>query len=528
MARVKVGIALLFALAFLAAAMIAGPANASARVALVIGNATYQRFGDLRNPGKDAWAMAETLQSLGFTLVGDKAHVDATRRTMLSLLGQMEDLLEAEAPGTDTTALVYYSGHGVAEAGSNWLVPSDDDAIHYREDVPDFAIGARSVMRRLEGRGGGLNILILDACRNNPLASRRATRGGVSRGLAPMNAPSNTVIAYAAAPGQVAYDGEGELSPFTGALIEAMGQPGKRLVDVLGATAAAVERATAGMPQGRQEPWLEMKPLQSPFYFTAPIERTTEGDLSDAARLRAEEELLFWESIKDRDDPEDFRAYLDQYPEGRFNALAQNRLRKTVAPVPSPESVELALGLEHLQRRRIQVGLASEGFDPGLEDGAFGPGTRSAIRRWQSSRGLKVTGYLNGESSKRLLEAEVYATQEPSRSVTVQYFPKDLDRGIVEAALRGLGVNLVIGTTQVSESGTNAIWFGQDVSVDDVKLIAMSLIRSGVGIKAIRPFRNPGGERSSLVQVGADRAYANRPALTSRDVQRATRFVRTE
>ena len=180
-------------------------ALASARVALVIGNGDYARFGDLQNPANDARAMAEKLQSLGFALVGAEAHVNVTRKAVAQLLRELEDEL-AQDSGQPATALVYYSGHGVAEAGTNWLVPVDDGDIRYREDVPDFAIGARSVMRRLEGRGGGLNILILDACRNNPLPSRRKTKGALSKGLARMDAPSNTMIVYAAAPGRVAYN----------------------------------------------------------------------------------------------------------------------------------------------------------------------------------------------------------------------------------------------------------------------------------------------------------------------------------
>ena len=87
-----------------------------------------------------------------------------------------------------------------------------------------------------------------------------------------MDAPSNTVIVYAAAPGKVAYDGRGRLSPCTGALLEEMERPGRRLMDVLGAAAAVVARETSGMPEGWQEPWLEMKPLQEPFYFVPPPE----------------------------------------------------------------------------------------------------------------------------------------------------------------------------------------------------------------------------------------------------------------
>ena len=182
-------------------------------------------------------------------------------------------------------------------------------------------------MRRLEGRGGGLNIVILDACRNNPLPSRRKTKGALSRGLARMDAPSETVIVYAAAPGMVAYDGTGEFSPFTGALLEEMDRPGRRLVDVLGATAGVVERETSGMPEGRQEPWLEMKPLQRPFYFVPPS-----------------------------------AAQAAQAPEG-------------------------AGDLERNSRLLVQQGLALLGFPPGPVDGDFGPKTRSAVTSWQEAKG---------------------------------------------------------------------------------------------------------------------------------------------
>ena len=320
-------------------------AMAAGRVALVIGNADYAHFGDLRNPANDARAMARKLRSLGFELVGDVAHVDVTRREMARLLGDLEDAM-GKAAGSDATALVYYSGHGMAEAGSNWLVPVDDGDIRYREDVPDFAIPARAVMRRLEGRGGGLNIVILDACRNSPLPSRRKTKGALSRGLARMDAPSETVIVYAAAPGRVAYDGEGDFSPFTGALLAQMGRPGRRLVDVLGATAAVVERETEGMPQGRQEPWLEMKPLQRPFYFVPPpvevsdnddggVESGGEGSGGSEAggqivkAQHMETERKFWASIEDSRNPAKFRAYLEKYGDGgEFSQLARIELEE--------------------------------------------------------------------------------------------------------------------------------------------------------------------------------------------------------
>ena len=305
------------------------------RVALVIGNADYVSSSDLNNPANDARAMAQKLQSLGFTLVGGEAHVDVTRDGMLGLLDELRGALDAQTSSEAATALVYYSGHGVAEAGSNWLVPVDDGAIQDREDVPERAIGARSVMSRLEGRGGGLNILILDACRNNPLPSRSKTRGALSKGLGRMDAPSNTMIVYAAAPGKVAYDGVGELSPFTGALLSEMDRPGRRLEDVLGATAAAVRKETAGMPRGAQEPWLEMQPLQRPFYFVPP----QEDPPPPAEAKNAYETALKENTIAA------YQAVVEHFPDTFYATLARGKIEELEAPVVAAERPALRQAL---------------------------------------------------------------------------------------------------------------------------------------------------------------------------------------
>ena len=253
------------------------PVPASERVALVIGNADYPKLGGLRNPANDARAMASKLRNLDFELIGGKAHVNVTRREMLRLLNNLEDRLR---PTKEATALVYYSGHGVSADGDNWLVPVDDSEIRYRESVPDYAVSAwKGVVGRLEDRGDGLNILILDACRDNPLPTRRKTKGSLTRGLARVESttPVNTVVVYAAAPGQVAYDGDGDFSPFTAALLIEMGKPGKDLNKVLGATFDSVRRATSD----RQSPWVETQSPDLSFYFVMP---SNQGGSSQAAQ----------------------------------------------------------------------------------------------------------------------------------------------------------------------------------------------------------------------------------------------------
>jgi len=117
---------------------------------------------------------------------------------------------------------------------------------------------------------------------------------------------------------------------------------------------------------------------------------------------------------------------------------------------------------------------------------------------------------------------------EKRRAITVQYFPKDVDREIVEGALREVGFRLISGRTQVADVPTNSIWFGVSVGIEDVKLVAYTLIRAGVKIKAIRPFRNPTGARASLIQVGADALLIDAPALTVAEIRSTSNFERVE
>ena len=130
-------------------------------------------------------------------------------------------------------------------------------------------------------------------------------------------------------------------------------------------------------------------------------------------------ELLFWSSIKDSQDPADFRAYLETFPDGTFAPLARIRIGRfgTAEPAavldmspmrmeePSTEVTEASLHLNASQRRHIQLGLTAEGHDPGPADGIFGRGTRAVIRQWQAARGAAATGYLDDAAAKALLAA---------------------------------------------------------------------------------------------------------------------------
>jgi hypothetical protein len=208
--------------------------------------------------------------------------------------------------------------------GTNYLIPVDAE-IDSDADLEANAFDASRVLRGMRTAQNEMNIVILDACRDNPLPKTR----GTERGLARMDAPSGTFIAYAAAPGQTAHDGgKGGNGVFTAELIKAMAAPGVPLEQMFKRVIAGVKSDT----HGGQQPWSEAS-IQGDFYFhagvAAPQPRSDPG--ADARQI----EMAFWESIKNSHDPADFQAYLKQYPHGDFAGLAANRVKPSV-PVQAP------------------------------------------------------------------------------------------------------------------------------------------------------------------------------------------------
>ena len=224
------------------------------RVALVIGNAKY-KFSPLNNPVNDATDMAASLRSVGFDVIEVK---DANKRQMRAATRRFEDKLAASDVG-----LVYYSGHGVEVKGRNYLIPVDAD-IRREHEVEDQAFDAGNILRMMESLQGTekkrVNIMIVDACRNNDLArSWRST----NRGLARMDAPAGSFISFATAPGQVAADGQGRNSPYTKHLLQALKQPNVPIEQVF----KQVRRNVMAETSGEQVPW-ENSSLVGDFYFT--------------------------------------------------------------------------------------------------------------------------------------------------------------------------------------------------------------------------------------------------------------------
>ena len=383
---------LLFTLAVVLLAGTLNTADAQRRVALVIGNSAYTAVPALSNPKNDAEAMAQTLSELGFDVT---TAIDADLRGMSRAIRTFGKALRAA--GRDAVGLFYFAGHGVQSRGSNYLVPVGA-AIENEADLELEAISTSTILSQLEIADNALNLVILDACRNNPLKS--ASRS-TSRGLARVQAASGTLVAFAAAPGQVAADGTGTNSPYTAALVKAMRQPGLSVEEVFKKVRISVERETGG----KQTPWEESS-LTGAFQFAqasatdAPVARSNAPSPAPAPD-EYDKEALFWQSIKGSKNPATFRAYLKKFPDGVFSELAKLRLQELVTTQPSasvPNSSDANAApppTAGVQDQRalvfaIQKELARHRCNPGVIDGAWGRRSAQALSRFAGYAGVNL------------------------------------------------------------------------------------------------------------------------------------------
>src|SRR3984885_11386400 len=242
-------------LALLAVALLlpAGVQAAETRIALVVGNSAYAS-GPLLNPANDARLVAQALSQLGFEVIERR---DADQNTMKRAIQEFGERLDKGGP--QAVGLFYYAGHGVQLNGRNYLIPTKAN-IEREGDVEIEAVSADWVIEQMRYARNRLNIVILDACRNNPF--NRSMRSA-DRGLASMDAPAGILIAYSTAPGAVAEDGSGRNSPYTTALTRAMLEVHQPLEQVFKHVRADVMSATAG----KQVPW-EASSLTGEDYYS--------------------------------------------------------------------------------------------------------------------------------------------------------------------------------------------------------------------------------------------------------------------
>ena len=296
----------------------------SGRKALVIGNSNYRNTSVLPNSVNDARSMAQALRSLNFEVMLG-TDVDGSRfRDMVARFSR--DL----RPGD--VSLLYYAGHGLQADGENFLLPVDAEL----RRPSDLALETE----RLQDIIGALTaesntaIVLLDACRDNPiiqkLSSSNATRSiSIGKGLSAFDAGRGVFIGFATQPGNVAYDGATEHSPFTAALLRHIATPSIDVEILMRRVRMDVMARTGGL----QIPWSNSSLVEPGFSFkpsaTAIATPLAPNDLGTAT------DLEFWQSVKDLNDISMLRAYLAAFPKGAFADIARNRIEKLVVPPPA-------------------------------------------------------------------------------------------------------------------------------------------------------------------------------------------------
>jgi hypothetical protein len=270
--------------------------------ALVIGNSRYLA-GPLQNPGNDARAMADRLRQAGFAVT---LSLDADRRQLQDAIrGFTDTLARSRAPG-----VFYYAGHGVQLNWRNFLVPVDA-RIATKADIQGQAVDLGLLLDGLARARNALNIVVLDACRNNPFGADFRVD---DKGLSQLDAPPGTLLAYATAPGNTAEDGEGSHGLYTDHLLREMLAPGAAVEDVFKRVRLSVRRGS----QGAQIPW-ESTSLEGDFAFVpAKVARDTIKEF--------EADLAAWLELRQAQTTDRLEAFIRQRPSGKFAEMAQFRL----------------------------------------------------------------------------------------------------------------------------------------------------------------------------------------------------------
>ena len=224
------------------------------RLALVIGNSDYSNAAYLQNPVNDANSVAQALTDVGFTVL---KYLNADQKTLKKAMDDFGEKLKKY-----TIGLFYYAGHGIQVKGINYLIPVDA-ALKVEQDVEYDCIDAGRILGKMEAAGTSTNIVILDACRNNPFERSWSTRSsGQGSGLAFMNAPSGSLIAYATSPGKTASDGTGRNGLYTEAILKFIKVPGMPIEEFFKNVRSLVETNS----NREQTPW-ESTSLKGNFYF---------------------------------------------------------------------------------------------------------------------------------------------------------------------------------------------------------------------------------------------------------------------
>jgi len=287
-------------------------AVADKRVALVIGNSEYPRAQRLLNPRNDAQDIADTLKALGFEVI---LRVDADKQGFAQAMAEFSRAVTGADVG-----LFFYAGHGMQFQGRNYLMPADAEL---RDEVSlRYELIALDEVQQALDRSNGTRVLILDACRNNPLATQFARSitaasrdAGIVRGLARIEQARGTVVAYSTQANEIAEDGLSRNSPFTRALLDSLREPGLEIGTMFRKVAARVYEDT----KGKQVPELSIS-LLSEVYLN-----------------RNESDAQAWGRVRAENDPAAVRNFLRRFPTSFYAADARMRLEMVGSAVRERE-----------------------------------------------------------------------------------------------------------------------------------------------------------------------------------------------
>ncbi|NIZ62576.1 peptidase C14, caspase catalytic subunit p20 [Sedimentitalea sp. CY04] len=370
-------------------------ANAEERLALIFGNSSYGSVAPLDNPIHDAELMSQSLERVGFkvTFLSDASQIEMKRA--IAQFGR--DLRNA---GTDATGLFYYAGHGVQSFGNNYLLPVDV-SLSDAADLDLVAVEAQSVLRQMASARNRTNIVILDACRNNPFSDITELN---DNGLAEMKAPTGTFLAYATAPGGVALDGVGKNSPFTKALVDHIPVPGQPIEQLF----KQVRRSVLTQSNGLQTPW-DASSLVSDFRFVAKPEEPTPVQAG---------ELQVWQSVQATRDPVQLTLFLRGYPNGEYADEARQLLSEVIAAELAPPSNDAVAPPTDAENQLFQAAQADgslAAYEAYLQ--SYPSGTYSEMARSEVAALSKGTGEdpLAGQDEETVAVAEPQADEAPAQ-----------------------------------------------------------------------------------------------------------------
>lgn len=388
-------------------------AESGRRTALVIGNGAY-KVAPLANPVQDARLIADALLAARFRVIRLE---NASRETMLKAITEFGNEIDLGGVG-----VFYYAGHGVQVRGENYLVPVDAK-IDREEEIRTRSVNAQEILDRMGAAKNGLNLVFLDACRNDPFP--RASRGAAP-GLAKMDAALGTLISFATSPGSVAEDGEKANSPYSRHLATAIREPGLRIEDVLKRVRSQVREDT----RGRQITW-DNSSIEGDFYFHPGEARTAAASAVDSG---PQAETVFWNSIKDTQNPREFEIYLKRYPEGEFAELAQERLAALEAdnapaepePPPVARSSKSAAKAAQQPAARASAPVVARAA-PALPTQMFKPGGAGNAADLLNSMGIAVAPTAAAYAAMQNSSSASAAASEDDarlRALAVETFPR--------------------------------------------------------------------------------------------------------